>query len=147
MEQSAFEAVMIGVNVFVFIMALTAGVLLMSNIIDMVNFANDQAIIGMNGTLAENVGEVTERTYTGVQMLKYCEEKLKADETELDETRQQVEGPYIFKIKLSESGQEDELQDYIKANKVSEYLSQKFKLEYKGLEREKYVYVFSRVNE
>ena len=71
MEHSAYEAIMIGVNVFVFIAALSAGILLMSSIIDMVNFANEQAVVGMNGSLAESVGVVTERVYTGAQMLSY----------------------------------------------------------------------------
>lgn len=142
MEQSAFEAVMIGVSVFIFIIALTAGVLLMTNVIDMVNFANDQAIVGMNGTLAESVGVVTERTYTGAQMLKYCEEKL-----QYDETLQQDKSPYKFKVKLTELGQEYDIETYIKNTIVSEYLNKSFKLEYKGLESEKYIYVFSQVNE
>ena len=76
MEQSAFEALMIGVYVFIFIAALTAGVLLMSNIIDMVNFANQQAIVGMNGTLAETVGVVDERLYTGAQLVTYYRKQI-----------------------------------------------------------------------
>ncbi|MBQ8044292.1 MAG: hypothetical protein IJ272_09160 [Clostridia bacterium] len=85
MEQSAFEAVMTGVNVFVFIIALSAGILLMSNVIDMVNFANERAIVGMNGTLAENVGIVDERIYTGAQMLTYYRKQLEREEAEKQE--------------------------------------------------------------
>ena len=38
MEQNAYEALFIGVNVFVFIIALTAAILLMTNLINMVNY-------------------------------------------------------------------------------------------------------------
>ena len=134
MEQSAFEAIIIGVNVFVFIVALTSGILLMSNILDMVNFANDQAIVGMNGTLAESVGEVTERTYTGAQLLKYYEKTLDGDKSS-----------YIFRVKLDKLGQEYAIASFIK--NISQYLNEKFELEYRGLEGEKYTYVFSLVNE
>ena len=134
MEQSAFEALMIGVNVFIFIMALTAGVLLMSNIIDMVNFANDQAIVGMNGTLAETVGVVTERTYTGTQMLRYYKETTQSDKN-----------PYSFKVKLSQNGQERSIESFIQNETMAKYLSHEFTLEYKGIENEKYTYVFSKI--
>ena len=135
MEQSAFEAIMIGVSVFIFIIALTAGVLLMSNVIDMVNFANDQAIVGMNGTLAESVGVVTERTYTGTQMLRYYKEVIQRDNNS-----------YIFKVKLSKDGQEYYIDNYIQNEEDIRYLSKKFTLEYNGIENEKYTYVFSLVD-
>ena len=136
MEQSAYEALMIGINVFIFIMALTAGVLLMSNVIDMVNFANERAIVGMNGTLAESVGVLTERTYTGSQMLKYYKEKIALNNNSYD-----------FKVKLSEIGQEYSLKNYIQSEDISNYLTKEFILEYKGLENEKYTYIFSLKNE
>ena len=136
MEQSAFEALMIGVNVFVFIIALTAAVLLMSNVIDMVNFANEQAIVGMNGTLAETVGVVTERTYTGAQMLSYYNETIKDEEFK-----------YNFKVKLSKNGQEKSIQDFIKTEVITNYLNKEFTLEYKGVKNKKDTYVFSLKNE
>lgn len=69
MEQSAFEAVMTGVNVFILVLALTAGVALMVNVIQMVDYANNAASVGMNGTIAEEIGIVDERTYTASQVL------------------------------------------------------------------------------
>lgn len=136
MEQSAFEAIMLGVNVFVFIIALTAGVLLMSNVIDMVNFANDQAIVGMNGTLAQTVGVVTERTYTGMQMLKYYQE-----------TQKQDNNSYNFKVKLVKNGQARSIEKFIQSESVSTYLTKEFILEYEGMENQKHTYVFSLVKE
>ena len=135
MEQSAFEALMIGVYVFIFIAALTAGVLLMSNIIDMVNFANQQAIVGMNGTLAETVGVVDERLYTGAQLVTYYRKQI-------ERTAQEKELQYNFKVKLSENGQENSLQDFIQSGSVSSYLNEKFVLRYKGKQAGKDLYVF-----
>ena len=142
MEQSAFEAVMIGVNAFVFIIALSAGILLMSNVIDMVNFANERAIVGMNGTIAESVGVVEERIYTGAQMLTYYREQL-----EQQEKYEQVEGrnlDYIYKVKLEELGAEQSLANYIQSEPLNNYYNKQFILQYKGKENNKDTYVFYR---
>ena len=58
MEQNAYEALFIGVNVFIFIIALTAGIMLMTTLFNMINYANNAAIVGMKGSLAEGVGKV-----------------------------------------------------------------------------------------
>ena len=126
MEQSAFEAIMIGVNVFVFIAALTAGVLLMTNIIDMVNFANDNAVVGMNGTLAESVGNVNERIYTGAELLSYY----RKEQTGLN---------FLVSSELSK---EIPLTTFIKEVSVSNYLNKRFMLQYKGDIEGKETYVF-----
>jgi len=136
MEQSAFEAVMTGVNVFVFIIALSAGILLMSSVIDMVNFANERAIVGMNGTLAENVGVVNERIYTGGEMLTYYREQLERQETGKQEQN------YSFNVKLSELGNEEPLARYIEGATLKNYLNEQFTLQYKGKIGDKHIYVF-----
>lgn len=137
MEQSVFEALMVGVNVFIFVAALSAGILLMSSLIDMVNFANEQAIVGMNGTLAESVGVVTERIYTGSQMLNYYKKNIESEDT--------VSTPsdYIFKVKLEQTGHERLLKDYIESESINNYINKEFILNYKGKDQDKYVYVFS----
>jgi Na+-transporting NADH:ubiquinone oxidoreductase subunit NqrC len=136
MEQSAFEAVMTGVYVFVFVIALSAGILLMTNVLDMVNFANERAIVGMNGTLAETVGIVEERVYTGAQMLTYYREQIQAQEANKDEQN------YEFNVKLSKQGQEKKLASYIESESMKNYLSQEFILQYKGNVGGKHTYVF-----
>jgi len=138
MEQSAFEALTIGVSVFVFIVALTAGVLLMSNVIDMVNYANEQAIVGMNGTLAESVGVVTERIYTGSQMLTYYRQQVQASEQEKNPSE------YVFYVKLSETGEEQLLDKFISEKSLSNYINKEFLLKYKETNGNKHVYVFVR---
>jgi len=167
MEQSAFEAVMIGVNTFVFIVALSAGILLMSSVIDMVNFANERAIVGMNGTLAENVGVVNERIYTGAQILTYhrkleeaiarcprCHGEITKDTTECVHCEKTIkvqdiiiEYDYEYKIKLDELSDEQTLASFIENQKIKKYLNSKFILNYKGKSNGKYVYIFSLYNE
>ena len=137
MEQSAFEAVMIGVNVFIFIAALSAGIVLMSNITDLVEFANEQAIVGMNGTIAETVGVVNERIYTGSQILNYYRNIVEAEELPVEQPNEE------FYVKLSEDGQEKALRNFVESQAVSQYLTKEFELQYKGLTGDKHTYVFS----
>ena len=137
MEQSAFEAVLLGVNVFVFVAALSAGVLLMSNVLDMVNFANERAIVGMNGSLAESVGEVTERIYTGAQMLNYYRDEIEAENLE------SLAFNYKFSVKLSKLGQEQSLKRFVQSDGFITYINKEFVLEYKGIDGDKHAYVFS----
>lgn len=141
MEQSMFEALMVGVYVFIFITALTAGVLLMSNIIDMVNYANDQASVGMNGSLAETVGIVEERLYTGAQLLTYYKEQAKREELSQEKL------PYDFYVKESESGHESSLQNFIERTSVSGYINSKFILIYKGEQEGRDIYLFVKQDE
>ncbi len=137
MEQSAFEAVMTGVNVFVFIVALSAAILLMSNVIDMVNFANERAITGMNGTIAENVGVVNDRIYTGAQMLTYYKNQMQRLESE----RQPLD--YEFNVRLTELGDEYPLASYVQTESLENYINEEFILEYKGEIQGKKVYIFA----
>ena len=146
MEQSAFEAVMTGVNVFVFMIALTASILLMSNVMDMVNYANENAIVGMNGSLAESIGVVNERIYTGRQMLTYFRKQVEIQTLNKDQTE------YLFSVKLDETGAERELSQFINSEALKNYLNEKFVLQYKGkaqVEEGKKVdhYVFTVYNE
>ena len=135
MEQSAFEALTIGVSVFIFIVALTAGVLLMSNVIDMVNYANEQAIVGMNGTLAESVGDVNERIYSGSQLLTYYRQQVQEKTSE----------EYEFKVRLTKSGSPTGIESFVKNNGINNYLNEEFILEYQGINKNsKHVYVFTK---
>lgn len=139
MEQSAFEAVMIGVNVFIFIAALSAGIMLMSSITDLVEYANKPAIVGVNGTIAETVGIVNERIYTGSQLLNYYRNEIEIQETAREDAKE------IFYVKLSEDGQERLLQSFVESQAVSQYLTKEFVLQYKGVSEDKHVYVFSLI--
>ena len=131
MEESAFEAVMTGVNVFVFIVALTAGITLMSTVIDMVNYANYNASVGMNGSLAENVGYIEDRTYTAAEVLTYYrkqDDKVKYFVSIDDET--------------SEVTHTVTLTSFITSNVYSTYAQNKFRLIYNGIVEDKDSYTF-----
>lgn len=132
MEQSAFEAIMIGVYVFIFIIALSAGITLMTNILDMAEYANESAAASMNGTIAENIGIVHERKYSGEQVLAYYRRMI-------DETG---DSKYNFTIKLSNLGQEKKLQPYIESESIYNYMDSEFELQYKGVVGGKEAYVF-----
>lgn len=145
MEQSAFEAIMIGVNVFVFIIALTAGILLMGSVIDMVNYANENAIVGMNGSLAEEVGVVNERIYSGKDLLTYYR-KYVAEDYETEEGNVENKSNYEYLVKLSDKSSEITLREYIEKENYSNYINEEFTLRYKGYIENKEVYVFD-INE
>ena len=132
MEQSAFEAIMLGVNVFIFIIALTAAILLLTTVLDMVNFANNNAIIGMNGSLAEQVGVVHDRTYSGAQVLTFYRKE-----------KQNKSNEYSFRIKLSETSNEQPIAHYIENNTINNYLHETFILNYKEKFNGKHIYVFT----
>lgn len=132
MEQSAFDAAMIGVYVFVFIIALTAAIALMSNVLDMANYANENAKIGMNGSIAQNIGVVSQRIYTGEQLLAFYG-RLNEDVTN---------SKYDFKVKNSDIGSEYSLKSYIEQETIYSYMDSKFELQYKGDVAGKATYVF-----
>ena len=130
---------MIGVNAFVFIIALTASILLMSNIIDMVDYANEQAIVGMNGSLAESVGVVEERIYSGYDLLTYYRE-----EQQLAEKGQTSNK--IYNVMLNEEVGYKKLDEVIKDNSFSSYMDKQFLLRYEGKYGEKFEYTFVVIN-
>ena len=139
MEQSAWEALMLGVSIFVFVIALSAAVLLMTNILDMVNIANERAMTGMNGSLAESIGVIEERTYTGAQLLTYYREQQEELE-ELQGQGKELKLKYEFQVV---DGLTKTLEEYIKSKDISSYFNKEFLLTYKGETEGKYKYVFS----
>ena len=68
MDNSAYEALMIGVNTFIFIVALTAGIMLMDKINDLVEFTKQETSVASAGSLIETYGETAERTFTGAEV-------------------------------------------------------------------------------
>ena len=68
MDNSAHEALMIGVNTFIFIVALTAGIMLMGKINDLVEFTKQETSAPSAGSLIETYGETVERTFTGAEV-------------------------------------------------------------------------------
>ena len=131
MEQNAYEALFIGVNVFVFIIALTAAILLMTNLISMVNYANENVVVGMNGSLAEIIGFVQDRIYTGSELLSFY--------------RKNIDNNKYF-VRESNGGHEVRLKKYIEDEALDTFYKSKFELVYKGNSSEDQ-YVFVKINE
>ena len=68
MNDSTFEAIMIGVNTIIFMVALTAGMKLMGTINDMVEYSNQAAAAVSSGNLIQAYGDTVERIYSGVEV-------------------------------------------------------------------------------
>lgn len=134
MEQNAYEALFLGVNVFVFIIALTAAILLMTNLIGMVNYANENVVVGMNGSLAESIGNVENRVYTGAELLAYYRKTIDKDDK--------------YFVRTSQGGHEITLKKYINDDEsFINYYKSKFELVYKGKNNNEDQYVFVKLNE
>ena len=122
MNESTYEAAFLGVNSFIFVIALSAGIILMSNILDMVNYANNNASAGLRGSLAESVGIVETRTYNAKDLLTYYRKYI-------DE---EANGKSVYYVKNSanESGMGTKIDNYIKNNSLD--FSNIFELVYNG---------------
>ena len=132
MENSAYEALMIGVYVFVFIIALTSSIALMTNILDMADYANKVVVSGTGETIEENENIVYERLYSGEQVLAYYG-RMKEDK---------MADKYNFRIKFSKLEAERDLTSYINSEAITNYIHDEFELTYKGVLGGKETYVF-----
>ena len=165
MEQNAYEALFLGVNVFVFIIALTAGILLMTNLMNMVNYANENSVVGMNGSLAESVGNVQKRIYTGAQIMTYYN---KLVENFCKSGGKEQDLSVVYYVKTNKNGHEYRIDKYItgkninckdleqdenlipnnvKGENISNYYNNKFEMVYKGKDNNTEKYVFEMINE
>lgn len=84
MESSAERALEIGVNLFVFIIALSSALILMTNVLNMSELANSIIKDTSGSTLMELYGETTERVYSGDEMLAIVSEYT-SDTTKINE--------------------------------------------------------------
>lgn len=69
MENSGYEAIIIGLNVFIFIIALSVSINLMSSVNELADVAND--VIKMENDSMNKVENDTERIITGKELLFY----------------------------------------------------------------------------
>lgn len=133
MEESASEALVIGVNVFVFIIALTASILLMTNVLNMVNFANESAVKGMSGTLADSVGVVEDRLVSGSDLITYYRRYKLTTNTDIEsENYGKTNSDTEYLVKGSDIGDEVSLIRYIEKEPFANYYARNFELIYKG---------------
>lgn len=74
MESSSEQALIIGVNVFILIIALTCAIMLMTTVLNMSNAANTVIKTTTGSTLMTLYGGTNDRVYTGEQVLAVVEE-------------------------------------------------------------------------
>ena len=118
MENSAYEALIIGLNVFVFAVALTAGMALMTRINEMVEYTKINIESHVGGNLVKEYGNEQERTFTGAEVLSYYGQKVNG----------KLEG---VTIKVRAGGAESDILTYGK-NSGMGYLNKIFILECRG---------------
>lgn len=71
MENSSIDAVLIGVNVFIFIIALTFSIMLMSTVLDMSNAVSTEVKTYGNSSILESIGSVEEKRISGTEVYAY----------------------------------------------------------------------------
>lgn len=74
MESSGEQALIIGVNVFILIIALTGAIMLMATVLNMSEAANTAIKATTDSSLMTLYGDTEERIYTGEQVLAVVEE-------------------------------------------------------------------------
>lgn len=120
MEQSAFEAVITGVNSFIFALSLTFGIMLMTNVLGMVNAANDTTMAS-EGSLIDSMGIVEERIIKGSDLLTYY--------------RKSEASSYKYYVKRLNQTNLIDLKQYVETQLIDSYISAKFKIIYNGQEQ------------
>ena len=68
MNDSLQQAIMIGVNTLILVIALTVGITLMSSINDLVEYTKKPLGTAGGGSLVESFGETDERTFSGAEV-------------------------------------------------------------------------------
>ena len=131
MDDSALEALMTGVYVLIFIVALSIAIMLMNTVLDAVTVANDMVKDPTpGGTMSESQEEYYENIIRGEDLLKYVD---KLNEfTELDRD-------YVIKI------DNKEIRDYFTINNISTIIGKQYKYKYEGKLGNKYIINFSEI--
>lgn len=76
MNESTYDALILGLNIFVFTVALTAGMALMASINQMVEYTKTSIEQQIGGNLVQEYGDEAERTFTGAEVLSFYGQKL-----------------------------------------------------------------------
>lgn len=77
MENAGIEALIIGVNVLIFVAALSVAIMLMVNVLDMSNTANDIIKSNNKGSLVETKDVEYIKVISGQELLKYHTKNIK----------------------------------------------------------------------
>lgn len=119
MDSAAEEALVIGVNVIIFVIALTCAILLLTTVLNMSQAANTIATDTSDSTLMELYGEVDERKYSGTEVLAIIEEYTRATSG--------MQEKYVLQLKIGTNA------EYVENRTISlDDLKKEYKLVYKG---------------
>lgn len=134
MESSGEQALLIGVNVFILIIALTCAIMLMSTVLNISNAANTVIKTNTTSSLMPLYGETNERIYTGEQVL--------AEIAEYNSPTANIRNKMILKLKIGDKY--EEVGNVVTFTK--DRLDSDYHLKYDGKSGEKDVYIFEKIN-
>lgn len=134
MESSGEQALLIGANVFILIIALTCAIMLMVTVLNISNAANTVIKTTTSSSLMTLYGGTNERIYTGEQVIATIEE-YNSPTTNMKDR---------MVLKLKSGDKETEIVEGF--NQYNQYmLDAKYNLKYYGKVSDKDVYVFERI--
>ena len=133
MESSAQEAIDIGISVLIFIVALSAAIILLTSVLNMSELANDIIKDTTGSALMTQFGETNERIYTGDEMLALIGECL-AETNQLSDR---------IKLKIKEGHYVEEVDNSF--TMTTSALESQYILKYDGVESDKAVYIFEKM--
>ncbi len=121
MENSAYEALITGVNVSIFIIATTIAILLFTTVIDLSDLANTSVKKGESGSVIVDGAQIENRIVTGSELLGYY------TNYEKNKTNMQKQKD-ILKVWQSATVQTD-LLAYIEAQAINKtFINKKFEI-------------------
>lgn len=133
MESSGEQALLIGVNLFILIIALTCAIMLMTTVLNMSTAANTSIKTTVDSSLMTLYGGTNERVYTGEQVLAVIEEYLSPTSNMKAKYVLKVDGTIIT-------------DNYIKNKRFTKsMLDSTYHLNYVGKEMDKYIYSFEKI--
>lgn len=133
MESSGEQALLIGVNLFILIIALTCAIMLMTTVLNMSTVANTSIKTTVDSSLMTLYGGTNERVYTGEQVLAVIEEYLSPTSNMKAKYVLKVDGTIIT-------------DNYIKNKRFTKsMLDSTYHLNYVGKEMDKNIYSFEKI--
>lgn len=133
MESSGEQALLIGVNLFILIIALTCAIMLMTTVLNMSTAANTNIKTTVDSSLMTLYGGTNERIYTGEQVLAVIEEYLSPTSN--------MQAKFVLKV-----GETEITDNYMKNKRFTKsMLDSTYHLKYVGKETNKYIYSFEKI--
>lgn len=132
MESSANEALIIGVNLSIFIIATTIAIMLLTTVMDLSDLANESVITTTTGSVTVDGASVGKRVVTGSELMGYYTNYINKGDA--------------LKIWLSATTSQD-LGDYLRDQQIkASFLRKQFELTLSGVDNNgKETYLFKAI--